>query len=92
MSKYILVSLIIYVLYLEINPKIRGIWIRPNSEGNYVISFYGLYDLFIYPFKNIKMWFPMMWDMNVYISIGFITFIIYKIHKRIKYKKRLKNI
>lgn len=71
------ISTIIYLLYLELNPKITGIWLRKNSENKLVLTLHSLKDFFAYPFKNYKMWKPNMWDMNPFVSIPIISFGIY---------------
>ena len=73
-----ILSLIIYILYLEIDPKITGIWVRKNSNNKYIVSFSGLKNLFLYPFKEFRMWlYPSMWRVNPFISITLISGIIY---------------
>ena len=70
---YTIVSIIIYILYLEVNPKITGIWLRKDHNNKIVLTLYNLKDFFLYPFKNKKMWLPNIWDMNPYISIPILT-------------------
>lgn len=62
-------SVLIYFLYLEINPKIRGIWLRKGDDNQLHITLNGLKNFILYPFKNIKMWMPNMWDMNVFVAV-----------------------
>ena len=66
-------SILIYFLYLEINPKIRGIWLRKGDDNRLNITLNGLKNFILYPFKNIKMWLPNMWDMNVFVAIPIIS-------------------
>lgn len=66
-------SILIYFLYLEINPKIRGIWLRKGDDNQLHITLKGLKNFIIYPFKNIKMWLPNMWDMNIFVAIPIIS-------------------
>ena len=47
-----LISIILYILYLEINPRITGIWLRKNSKNNYRISLGGLKDFFLFVFNH----------------------------------------
>jgi hypothetical protein len=71
----LILSIIIYLLYLELNPKITGIWLRRDSENCLRITFNGLWKFIKYPFQNIKMWYPNLWDMNVFISIPLLFYI-----------------
>ena len=66
-------SIFIYLLYLELNPKITGIWLRKNSYNSTVISLGSLWDYVIFPFKEIKLWYPKFWDLNIFISFPIIT-------------------
>ena len=78
--KFNSISFIIYLLYLEINPKITGIWIRKDSFNNNIISIGSLWNFIIYPFKEIKLWYPSLWDLNIFISIPLITGLIYGVN------------
>ena len=75
------IATIIYILYLEINPKITGIWLRKDSNNNIVLALHNLKDFFAYPFKEYRMWIPNMWDMNPYISIPLLSSGIYFLKK-----------
>jgi hypothetical protein len=70
---YSVISTIIYILYLEINPKITGIWLRKDYTDKLVFTPNNLKDFFLYPFRNKRMWLPNIWDMNPYISIPILT-------------------
>ena len=73
-------SLILYLLYLELNPKLGNIWIRYDENNIRRIGWHsitGLIDFTIYPLKNFRMWFPKFWDLNPFISLSFVTTIIY---------------
>lgn len=50
----------IFTLYLELNPSMGNIWIRNDH-----FSPRGLLDVIIFPFKNARMWYPDMWDINL---------------------------
>lgn len=86
-NKYciLFLSILVYFLYLEINPKIRGIWLRRSDNNQLHISLNGLKNFIVYPFKNIKMWLPNMWDMNVFVSVPIISSLTYLLIKYFTY-------
>ena len=71
------VSFIIYLFYIELNPKITGIWLRRDSSNQLIISLKSLWGYIIYPFKEIQLWYPSMWDLNIFISIPLISVLLY---------------
>lgn len=79
LSNIFFFSLVIYILYLEINPKIRGIWLRKGDDNKLNITFNGLKNFIMYPIKDKRMWFPKMWDMNIFISVPIISTLCYHI-------------
>ena len=72
-------SMMIYLLYIELNPKIGGIWLRRDSFNKLVLSLDSLYHFLIYPLKEFRMWLPSMWDANVFVSVPTIYFILKQI-------------
>jgi hypothetical protein len=75
----LLLSIFIYFLYLEINPKIRGIWLRKGDDNKLSFTLAGIKNFVLYPFKDRRMWFPKMWDMNAFVSIPLLTGTLYLI-------------
>ena len=73
------VSFIIYLAYLELNPKITGIWLRRDSTNQFIISLKSLWGYIMYPFQEIQLWYPSMWDLNIFISIPLISVLLYGI-------------
>ena len=73
----VILSVFIYLLYLELNPKITGIWLRKGDDNKFKITLSGLKDFIMYPFKQKKMWLPNLWDMNFFVSIPIISGSIY---------------
>jgi hypothetical protein len=59
-----LISFLIYCLYLEVNPQIGGIFIRPNSKGERTFNANGIIPMLKYPFENGTFWNPENWDLN----------------------------
>lgn len=75
---------IFWILYLEINPKIRGIWLRPNSNG--VITFFpkGIISVLKAPLFNKDLWRLSFLDINYY-SFILVNLIILNCYDKIKY-------
>jgi len=48
-----------FLLYIQLSPGMGQIWIR---NGNFMPM--GAFNLMIYPFKNIRIWMPKVWDIN----------------------------
>lgn len=53
-----------YLAYLELSPRLGGIWIRPNDKGQNVISMASLWAMISYPFSHLSMWNIRNWDIN----------------------------
>lgn len=84
MNYQFLFSLFMFVMYLEINPKLRGIWLRYDSNNQLIFSPVGIYNMIIYPFKNIQMWYPQNWDINVVMFTCILTFILTCLNNTLK--------
>ena len=67
------ISFLLWVLYLEINPKLRNIWIREDANSNLVFAPINIFNLILYSAKHIIFWYPPNWDMNCFIWIIFGT-------------------
>jgi hypothetical protein len=72
------ISIILWVLYLEINPKITGIWIRPDVNNNKVIILNNIIPFIVNTLKMKEMWTLQFFDMNFVIAniINIILFTI----------------
>lgn len=80
---YIFVStgaLLSYIGYLEINPKIRNVWLRVNSNGDKVFYLDGILSMLKLPFTDLVYWKLENFDLNwIVINIGFLsTYHIFK--------------
>lgn len=64
-----LISLVIFAIYVEINPKLTNIWFRYNSSGIKVISLGGLFELIKAPLFNNYYWQIQFLDINYYIYL-----------------------
>ena len=80
-------SLFIFIIYLEINPKLGGIWLRYDSSNQLILSPTGIYNMIVYPFKNIQMWYPQNWDINAFIFTGLLTYILTYFNNKLKEKE-----
>ena len=66
-SIYFYITLfIIWLLYLELNPSLGNIWLRPDENNNLVIN---IGFLFTEPLRNLLLWNYNFIDLNVYIII-----------------------
>jgi hypothetical protein len=76
---YILLFIFVYIIwlcYLEFSPSLGGIVLRPNSEGEMIISYNSIMNISFYPLRNMNCWYPRFWDLNIFIII-FISFCIF---------------
>ena len=71
MILYILLF-ILWLIYLELNPSLGNIWLRPD-ENNILRP--NILFLFTEPLKNIILWQYKFIDLNVYVII-FVIYII----------------
>lgn len=77
-----------YATYLELNPKMGGIILRPDETGNRKISLKSYWNFIKTPFnienKDIKMelWKPKNWDINYFMS-ALIFMFGYKVSSKI---------
>ena len=72
----ILLSLIIFLIYLEYSPNLGNIWYRIDSTGNRKIMIKGAISVILYPFKNITLWYPNNWDLNYFVYLYFTNFLL----------------
>lgn len=77
---WLLIVFIIWILYIEFSPKLGGIWIRPNAKGKKSFTTGGIISLLGKPFTDKTLWYPVNWDLNVYVWL-IITVIIYYLVK-----------
>ena len=78
MIYHILIIFIIYSLYVQLDPSMGNIWLRPDSDGTQVFCPLGLVDLILAPLKPDKLYFwePHFWPINFFIYI-IVYFFIY---------------
>lgn len=79
-----LLSIFIFILYLEINSKLGGIWLRYNSKNQLIFSPIGIYNMVVYPLKNLQLWFPQNWDINFFMFTGLLTIFIQLLVEKFK--------
>ena len=56
-----------YALYVQYNPKIGNVWIRPNSNGERQYAFRNLYNLIKEPLKSTDFWKIQNLDLNYFV-------------------------
>jgi len=78
----LIISIIIFGIYVEINPKMTNIWYRVNSEGIKTIQLDNLLELMSGQLRYIFYWFPNYWDINYFIHLIIIFVIIEQINKK----------
>ena len=85
-SNYLIILFItfIWILYLEMNPKIRNIWLRPNSEGAYVFCPNSIISLMVAPLTNKHFWNIKLLDINYYTFLT-INLLLLNCFNKIKY-------
>jgi len=71
----LVISIITWLIYLELNPKIRGIWIRPDSDNNKIIRLCNIIPFIIKTLNMKEMWSLNYFDMN-FIIANFINIIL----------------
>tara|TARA_B100000902_G_scaffold397923_1_gene463116 strand:+ start:5080 stop:5364 length:285 start_codon:yes stop_codon:yes gene_type:complete len=74
----LVISIITWILYLEINPKIRGIWIRPDSNNNKVLRLENIIPFIIKTLQIKEMWSLQFFDVN-FILANLINIILFTI-------------
>lgn len=63
-------GLILFILYLELSPKLGNIWFRYASNGERQIQPESLLHFLSYPFKDTLFWKPENWDLNFVVMSG----------------------
>ena len=61
------IALCIFILNMEIDPKLGNVWYRINHTGVKVINFTNIIGFFTAPFKNLIFWHPMYITLNPYL-------------------------
>ena len=61
------VALFIFVINMEIDPKLGNIWYRIDHTGVKVINFANVIGFFKAPFKNLIFWHPRYVTLNPYL-------------------------
>lgn len=68
----LLLSLIIYLAYLELSPGLGNIWFRLNADNVRTINIMSALNMIFYPLKNITFWSVENWDLNFFIYYIFL--------------------
>ena len=63
-----LIYFVIFIIYLEISPKLKNVWIRCNSDNVLQICPGGIWNMLKKPFSDIYFWYPQFWDLNYYVG------------------------
>ena len=80
MYYHFIIIFIFYSLYVQLDPSMGNIWLRPDSDGNQVFCPLGLVDLILAPLQKDKayFWEPTFWSINffVYIIVYFFIYLL----------------
>ena len=60
-------ALILFGLYVELNPQMTNIWWRIDSDNNKQIVISNLFRLIFAPLEFLFYWYPDAWDINFFI-------------------------
>jgi hypothetical protein len=77
----IFIITLLFLLYIQYSPGMGNIWYRNNEY----FSPMGALRVMVFPFQNVQMWYPTMWDINyiIWLLLGvFIHSILDFIGKR----------
>ncbi len=56
----IFIITLLFLLYIQYSPGMGNIWYRNNEY----FSPMGALRVMVFPFQNVQMWYPTMWDIN----------------------------
>tara|TARA_Y100000590_G_C15537582_1_gene945636 strand:- start:329 stop:571 length:243 start_codon:yes stop_codon:yes gene_type:complete len=62
-----IISLLVYLAYLELSPGLGNIWFRLNANNIRVINLFSALNMILYPLKNLTFWYFENWDLNFFI-------------------------
>ena len=70
-----ILALILFAIYVEVNPEMTNIWWRIDSNNNKRLVISNLFRLIFAPLQFLFYWNPNAWDINFFIW-WFLIFII----------------
>jgi hypothetical protein len=56
----IFIITLLFLLYIQYSPGMGNIWYRNNEYFSPMGALY----VMVFPFQNVQMWYPTMWDIN----------------------------
>jgi hypothetical protein len=70
----IFIITVFFLLYIQYSPGMGNIWYRNNEY----FSPMGAVNVMIFPFRNLQMWYPTMWDINyiMWLLLGIVSNLI----------------
>lgn len=60
-------ALLGFMIYLEMNPQLGKVWIRPNDTGQYFLSFSSLWNITTLPLRDKSFWCWTNADLNIFV-------------------------
>ena len=85
LSQGTILGLILFILYLELSPKLGNVWYRYTSNGNRELQPKSLLHFLCYPFRDTLFWRPENWDLNFIVVSGFTGILWTSIEKCLRF-------
>jgi hypothetical protein len=82
---YVLFLVLIWLINLEINPSLGGIWWRVNATGNKAFHFGNILNMIYHSFINPLFWKIQMIDVNIITFLILGLLIIYSVDYGVSY-------
>lgn len=70
------IGFMLFLLYLELNPKMTNVWFRVEADGKRRFNFDSLVNYLTHPFRSHVLWKPQNLDLN-FIAVSGIIGTIY---------------
>lgn len=75
------IGFLLFLLYLELSPKMTNVWFRVEADGKRRFNFDSLVNYLIHPFKSTFLWKPQNLDLN-FIAVSGIVGTVYTLARQ----------
>ena len=75
------IGFMLFILYLEISPKMTNVWFRIEADGKRRFNFDSLVNYLTHPFKSRVLWKPQNLDLN-FIAVSGIIGAVYTLARQ----------